>query len=33
VEVAEVAGCDHHVTLDNPLGFVEVARKFLKKIK
>lgn len=33
VEVAEVAGCDHHVTLDNPLGFVEVARKFLNQIK
>lgn len=33
VEVAEVAGCDHHVTLDNPPGFIEVARKFLNKIK
>ncbi len=33
VEVAEVAGCDHHVTLDNPSGFVEVASKFLNKIK
>jgi esterase len=33
VEVDEVAGCDHHVTLDNPLGFVEVASKFLNKIK
>ena len=33
VEVAEVAGCDHHVTLDNPSGFVESAKKFLNKIK
>lgn len=33
VEVAEVSGCDHHVTLDNPPGFVEVARKFLNKIR
>lgn len=33
VEVAEVAGCDHHVTLDNPQGFIQVAKKFLNKIK
>ena len=33
VEVAEVSGCDHHVTLDNPPGFVEAARKFLNKIR
>jgi pimeloyl-ACP methyl ester carboxylesterase len=33
VEVAQVAGCDHHVTLDNPLGFVAVALQFFKKIQ
>lgn len=33
VEVAQVAGCDHHVTLDNPLGFVQAASNFLNKIK
>ncbi len=33
IDVMEVAGCDHHVTLDNPPGFVEVAKKFLNKIK
>jgi len=33
VEVAEVAGCDHHVTLDNPPGFVDVAKTYLNKIK
>jgi esterase len=33
VEVAQVAGCDHHVTLDNPPGFVEVATKFLNRFK
>ena len=33
VMVDEVPGCDHHVTLDNPLGFIEVATKFLNKIK
>jgi pimeloyl-ACP methyl ester carboxylesterase len=32
VQVAEVAGCDHHVTLDNPPGFVEVAKKWLINI-
>ena len=33
VEVDEVPGCDHHVTLDNPLGFIEVASKFVHKLK
>ena len=33
VEVDEVPGCDHHITLDNPAGFVAVARKFLDKIR
>jgi len=31
VELAEVPGSEHHVTLDNPQGFVEVARAFLAK--
>lgn len=31
VEVAVVANSDHHITLDNPSGFVQVARKFLDK--
>jgi pimeloyl-ACP methyl ester carboxylesterase len=30
VDVAEVAGCDHHVTLDNPPGFIEVANNWLR---
>jgi pimeloyl-ACP methyl ester carboxylesterase len=30
VEMAEVAAADHHITLDNPQGFVEVVRKFLR---
>ena len=29
VELAEVAGSDHHVTLDNPAGFVRAVRAFL----
>ena len=29
VQVADVPGCDHHVTLDNPQGFVEVAKRWL----
>jgi pimeloyl-ACP methyl ester carboxylesterase len=29
VEVAEVPGADHHVTLDNPHGFIEAVRGFL----
>ena len=31
VELAEVADADHHVTLDNPQGFVEAVRRFLAK--
>ncbi len=31
VEVVEVADADHHVTLDNPRGFVEAVRGFLAK--
>ena len=30
VEFAEVAAADHHVTLDNPAGFVQVVRSFLE---
>jgi pimeloyl-ACP methyl ester carboxylesterase len=33
VEVTEVAGCDHHVTLDNPQGFVQAAKEYINKIK
>lgn len=33
IEVAEVPNCDHHITLDNPAGFVEVVKKFINKIK
>jgi pimeloyl-ACP methyl ester carboxylesterase len=33
VEVAEVANSDHHVTLDNPAGFVQVLQKFINKNK
>ncbi len=33
VEVAEVPNCDHHITLDNPAGFIQVARAFLDKLK
>lgn len=29
VQVGEVAGCDHHVTLDNPGGFVDVCKRWL----
>jgi pimeloyl-ACP methyl ester carboxylesterase len=32
VQVAEVAGCDHHVTLDNPPGFVEVCKQWIASI-
>jgi pimeloyl-ACP methyl ester carboxylesterase len=32
VQVAEVAGCDHHVTLDNPAGFVEVCKQWIAGI-
>jgi pimeloyl-ACP methyl ester carboxylesterase len=31
VELATVADADHHVTLDNPTGFVEAVRPFLAK--
>ena len=31
VEFAEVAGSDHHVTLDNPAGFVEAVKPFLAR--
>jgi pimeloyl-ACP methyl ester carboxylesterase len=30
VQVAEVTASDHHVTLDNPLGFIDVVQKFLR---
>ena len=30
VQVAEVQASDHHVTLDNPQGFVDVVQKFLR---
>jgi pimeloyl-ACP methyl ester carboxylesterase len=30
VKVAEVAASDHHITLDNPLGFVDVVQDFLR---
>ena len=33
VEFAEVAGADHHVTLDNPAGFVRAVNAFLAKHK
>lgn len=32
VEVGEVAGCDHHVTLDNPRGFVDVCKRWLASL-
>ena len=32
VQVAEVAGCDHHVTLDNPRGFVEACKQWIARI-
>jgi pimeloyl-ACP methyl ester carboxylesterase len=31
VQVAEVAGCDHHLTLDNPQGFVEACKRWLAR--
>ena len=31
VQVAEVPASDHHITLDNPQGFVEAVRNFLEK--
>lgn len=33
VEVAAVPDADHHVTLDNPQGFIEAVNKFLNKNK
>lgn len=33
IEVAEVADADHHITLDNPAGFIAAARTFLDKIR
>lgn len=33
VEVAQVPDCDHHITLDNPAGFILAANNFLNKIK
>lgn len=33
VEVAEVANSDHHVTLDNPQGFVQALHQFINKLK
>lgn len=32
VELAEVPGAEHHVTLDNPRGFVEVVKDFLARL-
>jgi pimeloyl-ACP methyl ester carboxylesterase len=32
VELAEVPGSEHHVTLDNPQGFVEVVTAFLSRL-
>jgi pimeloyl-ACP methyl ester carboxylesterase len=32
VRVAEVANSDHHITLDNPAGFIQAARAFLDNI-
>ena len=32
VETGEVAGCDHHLTLDNPRGFVEACKRWLASL-
>jgi esterase len=32
VQVAEVAHCDHHLTLDNPAGFVEVCKQWIARL-
>ena len=32
LQVATVPGADHHVTLDNPAGFIRVVREFLAKL-
>jgi len=29
--IREVPGSEHHVTLDNPTGFIEVVKAFLAK--
>jgi len=31
VQLTEVPNCDHHVTLDNPTGFVSAVKSFLTK--
>jgi len=31
VEMVEVPASDHHVTLDNPAGFVAAVRSFLER--
>jgi len=30
VQIAEVPDSDHHVTLDNPQGFIDVVQQFLR---
>ena len=30
VQMAEVPASDHHIMLDNPTGFVDMVRKFLR---
>ena len=32
VELVEVANADHHVTLDNPVGFVKAVKPFLARM-
>mgnify|MGYP003342212207 CR=1 FL=1 len=31
VELVEIAGSDHHVTLDNPAAFVDAVNAFLRR--
>ena len=31
IQLIEVPGCDHHVTLDNPAGFISAVKSFLSK--
>jgi pimeloyl-ACP methyl ester carboxylesterase len=33
VQTAAVPGCDHHVTLDNPRGFVTVCKEWLASLR
>lgn len=33
VKIAEVSAAEHHITLDNPQGFVDVAREFLASVR